>query len=60
MGKSHRDKHIWQVNGLLLIQTLGTNFGGILSEINAFFFPEAAFENVVCDMLAILSRSYCV
>ena len=40
---------------MLLIGTLGTNFGEILSEIQ-----ENAFGNVVYEMAAILSRPQCV
>ena len=44
---------IWTNAWILLIGLLGTNF----SEI---FIHENAFENVVCEMAAILSRPQCV
>ena len=40
----------------MLIQPLGTKFYEMLSEIDAFLFEENSFENVVCEMPAILSR----
>ena len=39
--------------GILLIWNMGTNFREILSEI---FIKENAFENIVCEIAAILSR----
>ena len=46
---------IWTNNGLLPIWPLGTNFD-ILIEITTFFITENAFEDVVCNESAILSR----
>ena len=46
---------IWTNAGILLIWLLGTNFNGILF----IFIQENAFENVVCEMAAILSRPEC-
>ena len=50
---------IWINDGILLTGTLGTNFSEILSEIHAFH-SRNAFENVVCEMAAILPRHQCV
>ena len=47
---------IWTNAGILLIQTLGTNF----CKIHTFFIQENAFENVICEMVAILSWPQCV
>ena len=45
---------IWTNAGILLIPTLGTKFSEILNEIHTF--QESAFENVICEMAAILSH----
>ena len=42
--------------GILISGPIGTNFSEILSEIHISI-QESAFENVVCEMAAILSRS---
>ena len=47
---------IWTNDGILLIGPLGTNF----SEILIIFIQENAFQSVVCEMAAILSRPQCV
>ena len=46
--------------GILLIGTLGTNFNEILSEIHTFSFKKNVFENIVCEIAAILYRPQCV
>ena len=46
--------------GILLIQSLGTNFSEILSEIHTFSFKKNAFEKVVRKMAAIFSQPQCV
>ena len=43
----------------MLIRTLGADFSEILSEIHTFSF-KTAFENVVCEMVAIVARPQCV
>ena len=48
----------WTNAGTLLIQSLGTNSSGILSNIYMFI-QENAFENVVCGIASILSRPQC-
>ena len=50
---------IWTNAGIMFIWTLGTNFSEILSEIHRFI-QENAFQNVVCQMAAILSQPQCV
>ena len=47
---------IWVNHGILLIQTLETNFIDILSEWTNIFIEENACENVVFEMAANLSR----
>ena len=46
--------------GILLIGPLGTNTNEILIEILTFLFMKNAFESVVCETAAILSRPQCV
>ena len=46
--------------GILSIGPLGTKFNEILIEIQTFSFQENAFENVVCEILAILFLPQCV
>ena len=41
---------IWTNAGILLIETLGTNFSEILIRIQIFFILENALEIVVCEM----------
>ena len=59
--------HHWSDNGLsprrpqaiiwiFFIRILGTTFSEILSEFHIF----SSFKNVLCKMMAILSRSQCV
>ena len=48
---------IWTNAGILLIEPLGTNLSAISIVVCIL---ENAFENVVCDMAAILSRPQCV
>ena len=50
---------IWTNGGILSIGPLGTNFNEILIKIHTFS-QENAFENVVCETAAILSRPQCV
>ena len=45
--------------GILLVGPIGTNFNEILIEIQTFSFKNA-FENVVCELAAILFRPWCV
>ena len=46
--------------GILLIQNAGTNFLEIFSEIHTFSLRENAFEDIVYEIAAILSRPRCV
>ena len=50
---------IWTNDRVFQIGPLGTKFGQIVFEIQTFF-QENAFENVVCEMAAILSPPQCV
>ena len=57
LSPGRRQAIIWTNAGILLIGPLETKF----SEINSYvFMHENAFENVVCEMAAILSRPQCV
>ena len=51
---------IWTNAGLLLIWSLGTNFGEIFKQNSYIFIQENAFENVVWEISTILSRPQCV
>ena len=59
LSPGQRQAIIWTNAGILLIGPLGTNFSEILIEIHKFPFKDA-FENIVCEMAAILSRPQCV
>ena len=56
VSPSQRQVIIWTNDGILLIRNLGTN----VSEIDTFVIQDNAFENVVCETVAILSRPQCV
>ena len=58
LSPDRRQAIIWTNAGLLLIGPSGTNFSEILIEI--IFIQENAFESVVCETAAILSRPQCV
>ena len=45
--------------GILLIETLGTNFNDIWIEMQTFY-SRNAFKNVVCETAAILSHARCI
>ena len=47
----------WTNAMVVLIRTLGTNFSDILNAIHILFIQQNAFENVVWETAAILSRS---
>ena len=55
-----RQAIIWTIARILLIRTLGINFGEILIQIHTFSNQKNAFENVVWKMSAIWSRPQCV
>ena len=59
MSPVWRQAITWTNDGLFSIRHLGTNFRAILIEVQ-FFFEEIAFENVICEMGAILSGPQCV
>ena len=61
LSPGRRQAIIWTYAGILLIGPLGTNFSEILIiNIYTFSFNKNVFENVVCEMAAILSRPQCV
>ena len=60
LSPGRRQAIIWTNAGILLIWTLGTNFSEILREKKCIFIQENAFENVVWNMTAFLSRPQCV
>ena len=51
---------IWTNAGIVLIWTSGTNFSEIFKRNSCIFIHENAFENVICEMAAILSWPRCV
>ena len=53
-----RQAIIWNNVGILFIGPLGTNFN--FNRNSIIFIVENMFENVVCEMSAILSRPQCV
>ena len=59
LSPDRRQAIIWTIAGVLLIGPLGTNFSKVLIEILTFSFKNA-FESVVCETAAILSRPQCV
>ena len=56
LSPDRRQAIIWTNAGILLIGPLGTNFSEILIKNYNIFFQENAFESVVCEVAAILSR----
>ena len=56
LSPGRRQAIIWTNAEILLIGPLGTNFSEIVIDIWTFSFKKNAFENVVCEMAAILSR----
>ena len=60
LSPGRRQAIIWTNAGILLIGPLVTNFSEILIEIYTFFNQENASENVVWEMVVILSRPQCV
>ena len=51
---------VWTNAGILFTEPSGTNFSEIFLEILKIFGQENAFENVVWEMVAILSWPQCV
>ena len=60
LSPGRRQPVIWTNDVILLIGPLATNFSEILYQNSKLFVQENAFESVVCDMAAILSRPQCV
>ena len=59
LSPCRRQPIIWTNAAILLIGPLGTNFNEIFIKIQIFSFQKF-FENVGCEMSAILSRPQCV
>ena len=59
LSPGRRQAIIWTNAGILLIGPLGTNFSEILSEFK-YFHSRKCSENVVCEIVSILSRPHCV
>ena len=57
---SRRQAIIWTNAGILLIRPSGTNSSEILIEIDGILIQVNAFESVVFETAAILSRPQCV
>ena len=55
LSPNRRQAIIWTITDLLLIELLGTHFNDWNKHWNIFI-QENAFENVVCEMVAILLR----
>ena len=51
---------IWTNAGILLLWLTGTDFNDIFIDIHTFSFFQNAFENVICEMAAILAWPQCV
>ena len=59
LSPSRRQAIIWTNARILLIRPF-TNFSEILIEIHIILIQQNAFENVVCEMSAILSQPQCI
>ena len=60
LSPGRRQAIIWTSVGILVIGPLGTNFSEIFNRNIHIFIQENAFENVVWEKAAILSRPQCV
>ena len=60
LSPGQRQAIIWTNAGTSLINYLGTNFSENIDRNSYIFIQENTFENVVCEMSAILSRPQCV
>ena len=60
LSPGRRQAIIWTNAGILLIRPLGTNFSDFFSQNSNIFIQENAFESVVCEKAAILSRPQCI
>ena len=56
LAPGRRQAIIWTNAEICLIWPLGSNLSEIFIEILFFFIQENAFENVVCEISAILSQ----
>ena len=60
LSPGRRQAIIWNNAGLLLIESLGTNFQWNFNRNSNIFIQENALEHVVSEMTSILSRPQCV
>ena len=60
LSPDRRQAIIWTNAGILLIGPTGSNFSEIFNRNSDNFIQENAFESVVCETAAILSRPQCV
>ena len=60
LSPGQRQAIIRNIAGIMLLGPFGTNFSEILIEIQTFSLKKNTFENVVCEISAILSRPQCV
>ena len=60
LSPGRRQAIIWNNAGILLIRPLGNKLEWNLNQNLYIFIQENAFENVVWNMAAILSRPQCV
>ena len=60
LSSGQRQAIIWTNAGILLIRPLSNKFQWAFNRHSNIFIQENAFESVVCEMAAILSRPQCV
>ena len=60
LSPERRQAILWTNAGILFIGTLGTKIQWNLKQNSYIFILENAFENVICEIAGILSRSQCV
>ena len=60
LSPGRRQAIVWTSDRILFNGPLGTKFSEILIGIHKFFIHENVFENVFCEMAAILSRPQCI
>ena len=59
LSPGRRQAIIWTNAGILLFGPLGTNFSDFFCRNYSIFIKKNAFESVVCEMAAFLSRPQC-
>ena len=60
LSPGRRQAIIWNNDGLLLIEPLGTKLQWNFNQNSNIFIQENALEHVVCEIASILSRPQCV